>query len=40
MDRPDRTTWQKHMRPKDRAAIVIVLTIVLAVIAVLLLVLF
>lgn len=40
MERPDRTIWQKHLRPQDRAALVIVLTIVLAIVTVLMLVLF
>jgi hypothetical protein len=40
MERLDRTTWQKHVRPQDRSALVTVLTIVLAVVVVLVLVLF
>lgn len=40
MERLDRTTWQRHIRPRDRAALVVVLTIMLAVVFVLMLVLF
>lgn len=40
MKRPERSIWERYLGPRDRAALVIVLTIVLAMVTLLVLVLF